>query len=223
MAPQTTTLAADNTLPPLREWVSTAGFTGACVLLAALIVLTAVLVSARRADKRHTREIDQRDEHHQDARDARQRAAAIEQCWQRLTWVITTADTEPAALDPATANMGLGPELAEELLTGIVRDAKELGDETLERAAAVALNQLGLVLTQQTRRLTEVAIATHALPDGKASAHAAAPVVNPEAHNAVQERISRRKRDSAVDSSSNLATNKTTKPASAAGEGRQHQ
>lgn len=172
MAPQTTNLAAENTLPPLRDWVSTAGFTGVCVLLAALIILAAVLISARRADKRHTREIHQRDEHHQDARDADQRAAEIEQCWQRLTWVITTADTEPSALDPATANMGLGPELAEELLKGIVRDAKELGDETLERAAAVALNQLGLVLTQQARRLTEVATATAALTDAHAGAHA---------------------------------------------------
>ncbi|OKH72798.1 hypothetical protein EB73_08405 [Mycobacterium sp. SWH-M3] len=214
MAPQTTILAADNPLPPLRDWVSTAGFTGACLVLAALIFLAAALVSARRSDKRHTREMDQRDQHHQDTRDADQRAAAIEQCWQRLTWVITTADTEPAALDPATANMGLGPELAEELLNGIVRDAKELGDETLERAAAVALNQLGLVLTQQARRLTEVATATQALTDGKAGAHAAKPAaeVKPQAQGAVKDRVSRRKHDG--------PTATSTEPEAAASEGR---
>lgn len=202
MTPQTTTLAADNTLPPLRDWVSTAGFTGACVLLAALIILTAVVVAARRADKRQ-----------QDARDASKRAAAIDQCWQRLTWVITTADTEPAALDPATANMGLGPELAEELLKGIVRDANELGDETLEKAAAVALNQLGLVLTQQARRLTEFTAATQALTNDTAGAHAKpTPVVNPETPIKVKERISRRKHEPAADTS--------TKPEAAEGEGR---
>ncbi|MEW2484510.1 hypothetical protein AB0876_33465 [Mycobacterium sp. NPDC049093] len=213
MAPHTTTLAADNTLPPLRDWVSTAGFTGACVLLAALIILTAVLISARHSDKRHTREIAQSDRHHQDSRADDQCSAAIEQCWQRLTWVITTADTEPAALDPATANMGLGPELAEELLKGIVRDAKELGDETLERAAAVALNQLGLVLTQQTRRLTEVATATEALTDGTAGAHAKpAPEVSPQTQGTVKDRVSRRKHDG--------PTATSTQPEAAASQGR---
>lgn len=213
MAPHTTTLAADNTLPPLRDWVSTSGFTGACLVLAALIILTALLISARRTDKRHTRAMDQLDQHQQDARDADQRTAAIEQCWQRLTWVITTADTEPAALDPATANMGLGPELAEELLNGIVRDAKELGDETLERAAAVALNQLGLVLTQQARRLTEVATATQALTDGTAGAHAKpTPVVSPPAQNSAKDRVSRRKHDG--------QTTTSTEPEAAASEGR---
>lgn len=213
MAPHTTTLAADNTPLPLRDWVSTSGFTGACVLLAALIILAAVLISARRSDKRHTREMDQRDQHQQNARADDQCTAAIEQCWQRLTWVITTADTEPAALDPATANMGLGPELAEELLNGIVRDAKELGDQTLERAAAVALNQLGLVLTQQTRRLTEVTTATQALTDGKAGAHAKpATEVSPQAQGTVKDRVSRRKHDG--------QTATSTEPEAAASEGR---
>lgn len=163
MAPQTQLSAAVD-LPPLRDWVATSGFAGACAVLAALLILITVLIAARRADKRSKRETEQH-----------QRAAAIAQCWQRLTWVITTADTEPAATDPATASMGLGPELAEELLKGIGRDAKELGDETLEKAAAVYLSQLGLVLTQQAQRLTEVATAKRALTDSKPAAHAATP------------------------------------------------
>ncbi|MEM6107355.1 hypothetical protein AAHS21_13945 [Mycobacterium sp. 050272] len=168
MAPQTLISAAAD-LPPMRDWVASTGFAGICAILAALLILLTVMIAARRADERSNHETEQH-----------RRAAAIAQCWQRLTWVITTADTEPAATDPATANMGLGPELAQELLKGISRDAKELGDETLEKAAAVYLSQLGLVLTQQAQRLTESATATRQLTNTTPGAHAATPADSPD-------------------------------------------
>ena len=45
-----------------------------------------------------------------------------------------------AARDADDASLGLGPELALELLEGLHRDAKELGDDTLARAVAVYLD-----------------------------------------------------------------------------------
>jgi hypothetical protein len=47
------------------------------------------------------------------------------------------------------ANMGFGPELAEQILQGLLADAEELGDRTLTNAVSAYLNQLGLVLAQQ--------------------------------------------------------------------------
>lgn len=153
-------------LPPFRDWVSSAGFGGAAALLAAFVVVLTVMATSRRSDRRLERELELRERHHQEARQAEQRAAAIDRCWERLVWVVRTADMEPAASDPEGANMGLGPELAEELLRGLVRDAKELEDQTLAMAAAVYLSQLGLVLAQQTGRVAEVAVARSALADG---------------------------------------------------------
>ncbi|GAT07726.1 hypothetical protein H7I77_09755 [Mycolicibacterium novocastrense] len=158
MAAQTQYLVAD-TIPSLRDWVHSAGFGGTAAVLAALIVLLGLLATSRRSDKRRQSEMDQRDRHHQETHEAQQRAAAINRCWDRLTWIVQTADMELAATDPASANMGLGPELAEELLRGLKRDAEELGDETLANATAVYLTQLGLVLTQQIDRFAEVAAA----------------------------------------------------------------
>ena len=46
-------------------------------------------------------------------------------------WLVETAGTAAAARDTYEASLGLGPELALELLEGLHRDAKELGDEML--------------------------------------------------------------------------------------------
>lgn len=136
-------------LPPLRDFVVSPGFGGALVFLAAIIVFVAVLYASRRASFRLNKQLEQRDLHHQQARTDRQRRQAVDRCWERLVWLVTTAGTEPVARDPEDASLGLGPELALELLEGLHRDARELGDDTLVRAAAVYLAQYGLVLGQQ--------------------------------------------------------------------------
>jgi hypothetical protein len=69
---------------PLREFVVSPGFAGAAAVVAALIVLCAVLYTVRRAGKRLTEELDQRERHHQETRDAEQRALAAQQCWETL-------------------------------------------------------------------------------------------------------------------------------------------
>jgi hypothetical protein len=136
-------------LPALREFVVSPGFSGALVFLAAIIVLVAVLYASGRAGLRLNKQLEQQDLHQQQARTDRQRRQAVDRCWERLVWLVTTAGTEPAARDPEDANLGLGPELALELLEGLHRDAKELGDDTLVGAVAVYLAQYGLVLGQQ--------------------------------------------------------------------------
>ncbi|WP_210687337.1 hypothetical protein [Mycolicibacterium sp. GESEQ-9] len=88
--------------------------------------------------------------------------------------MITTANTEPAALDAATANMGLGPELAEELLNGHRARRQRTRRRNPGKGRRSGPFQLGLVLTQQTQRLAEAA-ASPTLADRKADAHAAAP------------------------------------------------
>jgi hypothetical protein len=136
-------------LPALREFVVSPGFSGVLVFLAAIIVLVAVLYASRRAGRRLSKQLEQQDLHEQQARTDRQRRQAVDRCWKRLVWLVTTAGAEPAARDPEDANLGLGPELALELLEGLHRDAKELGDDTLVGAVAVYLAQYGLVLGQQ--------------------------------------------------------------------------
>jgi len=95
-----------------------------------------------------------------------------------VVWLVETAGTEPAARDADEASLGLGPELALELLEGLHRDAEELGDETLARAVTVYLAQYGLVLGQQGGPLPESlpAVNGHAdqLAEGKPSAATAA-------------------------------------------------
>ncbi|WP_123028496.1 hypothetical protein [Mycolicibacterium stellerae] len=154
---------------PLREFVVSPGFAGAAAVVAALIVLCAVLYAARRAGKRLKDELEQRERHHQEARDAEQHAAATQQCWETLKWLVKTAGVEPAASEGAT--LGLGPELAMTTLRGLLRDAERLGDETLADAVTVHLNQFALVLAQQGGPLAELAaVAPPAPPSGKAPA-----------------------------------------------------
>jgi hypothetical protein len=140
---------------PLREFVVSPGFAGVAAVIAAVIVLCAVLYAGRRAGKRLNEEIEQRERHHQETREAQQRAAATQQCWETLKWLVKTAGIEPAASEGAT--LGLGPELAMTTLRGLLRDAERLGDETLADAVTVHLNQFALVMAQQGGSLSELA------------------------------------------------------------------
>jgi hypothetical protein len=140
---------------PLREFIVSPGFAGAAAVVAALIVLCAVLYAARRAGKRLNRDLEQRERHHQETRDAEQRALASRQCWETFKWLVKTAGVEPAASEGAT--LGLGPELAMATLRGLLRDAERLEDETLADAVTVHLNQFALVLAQQGGPLSELA------------------------------------------------------------------
>jgi hypothetical protein len=139
----------------LREFFVSPGFAGAAAVVAALIVACAVLYSVRRAGKRLRGELEQRERHHQEARDAQQRALASQQCWETLKWLVKTAGLEPAASEGAT--LGLGPELAMATLRGLLRDAERLKDETLADAVTVYQNQFALVLAQQGGPLSELA------------------------------------------------------------------
>jgi hypothetical protein len=136
-------------LPPLRDFVVSPGLAGTAVLVAAIVVFCAVLYASRRAARRLDKQLEQQDLHHQEARADRQRREAIDRCWERVVWLVETAGMEPAARDADDASLGLGPELALELLEGLHRDAKELGDDTLTRAVTVYLAQYGLVLGAQ--------------------------------------------------------------------------
>src|SRR5829696_311299 len=104
---------------PLRDFLVSPGFVGVAAVVAALIVLCAVLFSIRRAGKRHDKDLEQRERHHQAARDAEQQAKSSAQCWQTFTWLVDTAGVEPAG-----ATLGLGPELAMATLRGLLRDAE---------------------------------------------------------------------------------------------------
>lgn len=141
-------------LPPARDFLTSAGFGGAAALLAALVVAGVAALAARRAAKRHTAELEQRERHHHDTRSDEQHAAAVARCWQRLVWLVETAGIEPAANQNAT--LGLGPELALELLRGLLRDAEQLGDDTLADAVSVYLGQFTMVLAQQGGLLSDL-------------------------------------------------------------------
>ncbi len=140
---------------PLRDFIVSPGFAGAAAVVAALIVLCAVLYAARRAGKRLNQELEQRERHLQEERDAQQHALASQQCWETLKWLVKTAGIEPAASEGAT--LGLGPELAMATLRGLLRDAERLKDETLADAVTVYQNQFALVLAQQGGPLSELA------------------------------------------------------------------
>jgi hypothetical protein len=119
-----------------------AEFVGAGALVAALIVGCTWIYVARQA-------ANQRERHHQEIRADELRTTAIARCWEQLKWVVNSVSLEPAATDTYAANMGFGPELAEQVLQGLLADAEELGDRTLTKAVSAYQNQLGLVLAQQ--------------------------------------------------------------------------
>lgn len=133
--------------PSTREFVTSAGFGGAMALLAAIIVALAITVAVWRAFKRRDAELEDRKAHDAEEQAKIDRAAEIAVVDERFRWVVETAGIEPAASEHAT--LRLGPELALELLNGLLADAQRLGDNTLARAITVYLNQFSLVLTQQ--------------------------------------------------------------------------
>jgi hypothetical protein len=158
-------------LPPAREFLTSAGFGGAAALAAAIVLAAVAAVAARRASNRHRSELEQRDRHQRQRREDEQHAAAVTRCWQRLVWVVETASIEPAASEGAT--LGVGPELALELLRGLLQDAEQLGDGTLAKAVSVYLGQFSLVLAQQGSLLSEFEAATASPADLPPDGHAA--------------------------------------------------
>jgi hypothetical protein len=150
-------------LPSFSEFLVSPGFAGAAVLIAAVIVLSAVLYASGLTARRLDKQLEQQDLQHEEVRADRQHTEVVDRCWERFVWLVETAGIEPAAREAGEASLGLGPELALELLRGLHRDANELGDQTLARAVAVYLAQYGLVLGQQGGPLPKVADE----PDGR--------------------------------------------------------
>jgi hypothetical protein len=152
-------------LVPLREFLVSPGAAGAAAVAAAVIILCAVLFATRRSTKRFNLESEQRERQHQQAREDEQHVEAVRRCWERFTWVVQTAGIEPATSEGAT--LGLGPELALELLRGLRRDAEQLADATLASAVTVYQNQFVLVLAQQGGSLSGLAAGAAVAGDGK--------------------------------------------------------
>jgi hypothetical protein len=173
-------------LPPAREFLTSAGFGGAAVLAAAIILAAVAALAGRRASNRHRRELEQQDRHHRQRREDEQRAVAVTRCWQRLVWVVETASIEPAASEGAT--LGVGPELALELLRGLLQDAEQLGDGTLVKAASVYLGQFSLVLAQQGSLLSEFVAASSSPADLQTDERAA--IDGPPGPSVVAEELS---------------------------------
>ena len=150
-------------LPAARDFLTSAGFGGAAALAAAIIVALAAVFAMRRASQRHRIELEQQERRHRERREDEQHAAAVTRCWQRLVWVVETASIEPAASEGAT--LGVRPELALELLRGLLQDAEQLGDGTLVKAVSVYLGQFSLVLAQQGSLLSEFVAASSSPAD----------------------------------------------------------
>ncbi|WP_163725315.1 hypothetical protein [Mycobacterium gallinarum] len=143
---------------PARDFVVSPGFAGLAALLAAVIAACAVLYASRRARQRFEQQRDRDESRQEQARHDAENALA----WERWQWVVDTAGIEPAASEGAT--LGLGPAVTLELLSGLLRDAERLGDETLARAVAVYHEQLLLVLAQQAGPVSNIAGATTTRP-----------------------------------------------------------
>ncbi len=151
-------------LPSISHLVRSPGLAGGLVVLAALILLLAALLATRRETRRLNKQLTQQDQHHREIRADKLRREAIERCWERLTWVVKTAGTEPA-LDADENGLGLGPELALAILEGLRSDALALGDTTLAQAVAVYLTQYGLVLGERIGPLPSSLTASDAVRD----------------------------------------------------------
>jgi hypothetical protein len=115
--------------------------------LAAIVIALVATVIVRRVFKLRVAELEERKARDAEEQAKKDRAAEIAVVDERFRWVVETAGIEPAASEHAT--LRLGPELALELLNGLLADAQRLGDNTLARAITVYLNQFSLVLTQQ--------------------------------------------------------------------------
>jgi hypothetical protein len=141
--------------PPAREFLTSAGFAGILTLVAAIIVAAVLVVSTRNSREHQALALERQEHHYNEIRDGQQHAEARARCWQRLQWVVDTAGIEPASSQGVT--LGLGPELATEILRGLIREADELNDEALGNAATVHLSQLSMVLAQQSGQLFQPA------------------------------------------------------------------
>lgn len=149
-------------LPPAREFLMSAGFAGAGALLAAIIVAAVVVFAVRGATKRHGSLVEQQERHHGEVREDARRAARLQECRERLAWVVDKGGIEPAASEGAT--VGFGPELAMAVLQGIQADAEKLDDPHLAKAAAVQLSQLSRVLARQSGGTAQIVAAQSAAP-----------------------------------------------------------
>ena len=98
-------------LVPLREFIVSPGVVGAAVMLGVVLVLCVVLYGSRRAGKRFRQELEQRERHHEQAREDAQHAAAVARCWEQWWRVVDTAGIEPAASEGATLGLGPGGDL----------------------------------------------------------------------------------------------------------------
>lgn len=143
---------------PARDFVVSPGFAGLMAVLAAVIAACAVLYASRRARQRFEQQRERDESRHEQARHDAENALA----WERWQWIVDTAGIEPAASEGAT--LGLGPAVTLELVSGLLRDAERLGDETLAKAVAVYQEQLLLVLAQQAGPVSEVVRATPTRP-----------------------------------------------------------
>lgn len=141
-------------LPPSREFLTSAGFAGAGALLAALIVAGVAVFAWRGFSNRHRLLLEQQERHHRELREDERRAVSVQECRERLAWVVDKGGIEPAGSEGAT--VGFGPELALVVLQGIHDDAQKLDDAALVRAAAVQLTQLSRVLAKQSGDLPQV-------------------------------------------------------------------
>lgn len=143
-------------LPSAREFLTSPGFVGAVALLAVLVAAAIAVIGLRAAAARNRVQLAQRERHYQEAREDERREAAVSECWRRFRWVVDAGRIEPAASEGVT--LGPGPKLALALLRGLLRDAEELGDDTLATAVAAHLDQFTLVLAQQSGRLAELPV-----------------------------------------------------------------
>ncbi|QLL09647.1 hypothetical protein [Mycobacterium vicinigordonae] len=215
------------TLPTARDFLTSAGFGGSAAVVAAIILALIAYFAARRRAQRDELQSEQQERHHQETREDEQRAAAIDRCWQRLVWVVETAGLEPAANEHAT--LGLGPELALELLRGLLRDAEQLGDETLAKSASVYLNQFSLVLAQQAGPLSQLAAASSQRREPQGPREAPAARQAPPARESATGREGRREQPNqplpvptatATDEQTTPTDNAAAAPAESAAEGR---
>jgi hypothetical protein len=133
-------------LPALRDFMVSPGFTGAAVLVAVIIAVAALLYASGRSTRK---QLEQQQRLHEQDREDEQRAARIARCWDQLWRLVDKAEIDPAAHVAEEAMMGVGPEMAAELLRGLLRDAEELGDDTLTATIRTYLAKFALVLTQQ--------------------------------------------------------------------------
>jgi hypothetical protein len=150
-------------LPTLKEFVVSAGFGGAMALLAAILAALVVLYAARRAAKSQKKQLTQQGDHHQERLAEERRSAAVTRCWDRLVWLVTTANADPGTARAGSANLALSPQLAYELLQSLERDAQEHADESLAKAINVYRTQFAFVLAQQSGRHAQPT-AAHAQP-----------------------------------------------------------